>query len=108
MDNVDAMHFIICNNEKLSETGYDILKDKYGFLIDRIHNVCKCYEINKLNKYIPKMYSFSLGSFCTSDVFDYNSTDSDNILEVIYDNCARQKEYRGVNKVFRKLVDYFK
>ena len=108
MDNVDALHFIICNAEKLSQTGYDILKDKYGFLIDCIHNVCKGYEINKLNKYIPKMYSFSLGSFCTSDVFDYNSTDSDNILDVIYDNCARQKEYRGVNKVFRKLVDYFK
>ena len=108
MDNVDAMHFIICNNEKLSETGYDILKDKYGFLIDRIHDVCKYYKINKLNKYIPKMYSFSLGSFCTSDVFDYNSTDSDNILEVIYDNCARQKEYSRINKVFRKLVDYFK
>lgn len=108
MDNVDAMHFIICNNEKLSETGYDILKDKYGFLIDRIHDVCKYYKINKLNKYIPKMYSFSLGSFCTFDVFDYNSTDSDNILEVIYDNCARQKEYSRINKVFRKLVDYFK
>ena len=109
MDNVDALHFIICNAEKLSQTGYDMIKEEYGYLIERIlHDVCKYYKINKLNKYIPKMYSFSLGSFCTSDVFDYNSTDSDKILEVIYDNCARQKEYRGINKVFRKLVDYFK
>lgn len=104
MDNVDALHFIICNAEKLSQTGYDMIKEEYGYLIDGIlHDVCKYYAIN-----IPKMYSFSLGSFCTSDVFDYNSTDSDKILEVIYDNCARQKEYRGINKVFRKRVDYFK
>jgi hypothetical protein len=39
--------------------------------------------INANNKYRPKLYTLSLGRFCLGDIFEYDSTDADNLVQVI-------------------------
>lgn len=105
MKKVDAMHFVICNAEKISELGVDKIKEEYSFLIDTLHCICRHYNINKQNNYMPNIYPFSLGSYFTSDAYEYDSDDSDKILEIIYKHCTEKKR-KGINNVFRKIIDF--
>ncbi len=108
MKNVDSAHFIMCNAEKLSETGYHMIKEYYHIHIRILHDICKYFNINKQNKHMPNFYPFSLGSFFTNDVYEYDSSDSDKILETIYNHCTKQNMSNGILFQIREKITSLK
>lgn len=93
MDKVDAIHFIVTKADTLGEPSVriqkaiELLQDRYSGPVSALKNYCrKTKRINYSNTqspYSPKVFTFSLGRFYLGDVFDFDKTETLQIIKTI-------------------------
>ncbi|MDT3366600.1 MAG: hypothetical protein LIQ26_04940 [Bacteroidota bacterium] len=90
MSKVDAIHFIVTKADTLGdktvrkEKARDLLLSKYASPIEQLKNFCnRTRRINYSTNYRPQAYTFSLGRFYLGDVFDFDMTETTQIIDTI-------------------------
>lgn len=100
MKNVDSINFIITKSDLLDsnlnereEKAKKILIEQYENILGQLKEVCEKYNINMPNDCNPKFYTFSLGHFTIGGLYEYDKTDSDKLVDAIW-NATRGKKKR--------------
>ncbi len=90
MEKVDAIHFIVTKADTLGEAAsereekaVDLLQSRYRDTIQTLTKLCKDYGINRRTNHRPHVFTFSLGQFYVGNIFEYDNTDSNSIIDVL-------------------------
>lgn len=96
-----AIHFIMTKSDTIGtpETreaeAVNRLKALYGRSIERLREIGRDYSLNSSSGNDPLVFTFSLGKFYVGNQFEYDSTDSDKIIEAL-----KSMVYGKKNKTF--------
>lgn len=111
MKKVDSIHIIMTKADLLGdeinreERALNEFNVKYGSnILDPLIDLCKEYNINVQTKYYPKLYTFSLGKFYVGGVYEYDSTDSNKLVNAIRNATGTIKKETLWDKV-KKIVN---
>lgn len=110
MKKVDALHFIATKSDVIEHANKDI-KDCMVNYVDSIksaHEMClpENAHINEATGFKPKLYSFSLGKFYVGGTFEYDSTDSEKLMNVITENTIAVRNPSFVEKICDQILNY--
>lgn len=93
MKNVDAIHFIVTKADCLGdpsvrlENARHLLLEQYSGPVNALKDYCRrTKRINFSNQespYSPKVFTFSLGRFYLGDIFDFDKTETLQIIKAI-------------------------
>ena len=111
MANVDAIHFVVTKADTLGETdkerqrkAKELLLDIYEGPVQQLKDYCRrSKRVNYSTNYDPYVFTFSLGNFYLGDVFNFDSTETLQIVESIRSLTSGLKEETWWEKVKRKL-----
>lgn len=112
MERVDSINFIITKSDLLDSDRDEREKKAlqlfdtpaYKGILNQLCKVCKRYNINMSNverPYSPKLYTFSLGHFTIGGLYEYDSTDSDRLVDAIWNATRGRKEETFCDKMRR-------
>ena len=105
MERVKAIHFVCTKADMLKGDREDEakkrIKRRHDAPLTSLLGLCspKKYAINPRSNYKPMLYTFSLGTFYLGGVFDYDSYDSDKILNVVRNVTKGQREENFLDKI---------
>lgn len=105
MERVKAIHFVCTKADMLDgdreEIAQERVKRRHFAPLNALRELCseKKYAINPRTNYKPMLYTFSLGTFYLGGVFDYDSYDSDKILNVVRNVTRGQREENFFDKI---------
>lgn len=106
MKKVDSIHIIVTkadllgNDIEREQEALKLFESKYkGKILRPLIDLCKEYNINVQNNYHPKLYTFSLGNFYVGGVYEYDSTDSNKLVEAIRNSTGEVKKKTFKDKV---------
>ena len=90
MKKVDSIHIIVTKadtfGERLQrrEKALDYFNNHYAMnIVPPLTEVCRDYHINSNSDYRPKLFTFSLGKFYVGGLYEYDSTDSELLVNAI-------------------------
>lgn len=90
MSKVDAVHFIVTKADMLGDgvarltKARDLLLSTYQGPIEQLKSYCrKTKRINYSTKYKPQVFTFSLGRFYLGDIFNFDRTETLQIIDTI-------------------------
>ena len=90
MRKVDSIHIIITKadifGERLQrrEKALDYFNNHYAMnIVSPLIGVCRDYNINCNSNYRPKLFTFSLGKFYVGGLYEYDSIDSELLIQTI-------------------------
>lgn len=90
MSKVDAIHFIVTKADMLGDgaarltKARDLLLSTYQGPIEQLKSYCrKTKRINYSTKYKPQVFTFSLGRFYLGDIFNFDRTETLQIIDTI-------------------------
>ena len=91
MKRVDAIHFVVTKADTLGETqgerearAKELLLTTYRGPVENLKSYCrKTKRINYSTDYKPHVFTFSLGKFYLGDVFDFDNTETLQIIDTI-------------------------
>lgn len=110
MKKVDALHFIATKADVIAAANKDVVDciAPYSQSVRTAHELCqpKRHQINEATKYRPRLYTFSLGKFYVGGTFEYDSTDSDKLMDVITDNTLALREPTFLEKMLDGILNY--
>lgn len=110
MKKVTSLHIIMTKADLLGdplqrqEKAMDIFYRRHKNMLVPIKEVCQQYNINANTQYKPKLYTFSLGNFYIGDTFEYNSEDSDALVDAIINGTKPEKSETFWDKL-KKMVN---
>ena len=106
MRKVDSIHFIITKadtfGERLQrgEKALDYFNNHYAMnIVPPLTKVCRDYNINRNSNYRPKLFTFSLGTFYVGGLYEYEETDSDNLVKAIMNATGGERQKTFWDKV---------
>lgn len=98
MKRVDCIHIIVTKSDLLGESTEDrnkkaleIFEKKYKQIITPLYRLSKEHNINRLTNFQPKLFTFSLGSFYVGGMYEYDNTDSNNLVKAIRNSTAKER-----------------
>ena len=115
MRKVDSIHIIITKadtfGERLQrrEKALDYFNNHYAMnIVPPLTKVCRDYNINSNSGYRPKLFTFSLGKFYVGGLYEYDSSDSElliNTITAMVPPPYRQETFwsRQIEKIKNKL-----
>lgn len=90
MSRVDAIHFVVTKADMLGDgatrlsKARELLLSTYQGPIEQLKNYCrKTKRINYSTDYKPQVFTFSLGRFYLGDVFNFDKTETLQIIDTI-------------------------
>ena len=90
MSKVDAIHFVVTKADMLGDgstrldKARDLLISRYQGPIEQLKSYCrKTKRINYSTNYRPQVFTFSLGRFYLGDIFDFDKTETLQIVDTI-------------------------
>ena len=114
MSKVDAIHFVVTKADMLGdgaarlEKARELLLSTYQGLVQQLKNYCrKTKRINRSTNYQPQVFTFSLGRFYLGDVFDFDKTETLQIVDAIRKITWGIKKMSWWNR-FMKMIGYCK
>lgn len=103
MERVDAIHFIVTKADMLSrdqlerrEKAKELLTTKYLGPVQNLKAYCqRTRRINMASNYAPKAFTFSLGRFYLGDIFDFDNSETLQIIDTIrhFTSGSREKSW---------------
>lgn len=111
MKKVDALHFIATKADVIDHQNKNIrdcILPDYSLSVNIAHDLSqpKNASINVATGYKPKLYSFSLGKFHVGGTFDYDSTDSDKLMNVIVENTLAIRDPSFIEKMCDTILNF--
>lgn len=108
MKKVTAIHILMTKADLLGDRdnrdskALDRMERLYHIQIEHLKEIMKRYGINANNNYCPNLYTFSLGKFYVGNVFEYDPTDANKLVEAIkaYTNGKRQGGW-NISDIFK-------
>ncbi len=111
MKRVDAIHFVVTKADTLGETdserrerAKELLLTTYRGPVEALKNFCRqTKRINYSTDYRPHVFTFSLGNFYLGDVFNFNDSETLQIVDSIRAITVGETEetwWQKVKKVF--------
>ena len=109
MKQVDALHFIATKWDVMEHANRDVQECKatYSQSMKKVFELCqpKAAHVNEATSFKPKLYTFSLGKFHVGGTFDYDSSDSDKLMNVITENTLAIRDYSFLEKLVDKVLN---
>ena len=65
----------------------------------KLDTLCDYYNINRNSNYRPKLFTFSLGTFYVGGLYEYEETDSDNLVKAIMNATGGERQKTFWDKV---------
>lgn len=93
----NAIHFIMTKADKLGERedrdaiAVERVQTLYRRTIDDLKGICREKSINMTSNGAPLLYTFSLGNFYIGDLFEYDATDSNKIMDGLKSMCQGRR-----------------
>ena len=110
MSKVDAIHFVVTKADMLGdgavrlEKAREMLLSTYQGPVQQLKNYCrKTKRINSSTNYRPKVFTFSLGRFYLGDIFDFDKTETLQIVDAIRKITGGIKEMSWWDR-FMKII----
>ncbi len=110
MKRVDAIHFVVTKADMLGDTderktkARDLLQSIYAGPVAQLKNYCrKTKRINISTDYRPQVFTFSLGKFYLGDVFNFDKSETVQIINTIRDITGGSKEETWWDKLKRTI-----
>lgn len=110
MKRVDAIHFVVTKADMLGDKterkqrARDLLLTKYNGPVETLKQYCRqTKRINYSTKYRPQVFTFSLGKFYLGDVFDFDPSETIQIVDAIRTVTGSIKEASWLDK-FKKIL----
>lgn len=114
MDKVDAIHFIVTKADILGDPSVrlqkarELLLERYSGPVNALKDYCRrTKRINYSNTespYAPKVFTFSLGRFYLGDIFDFDKTETIQIIKTIQYVTGGTRERSWWDKVKSALA----
>lgn len=112
MKYVDAIHFIVTKADMLGERkerlekAREILLNQYGAPVQKLINYCRqSKRINYSTNYRPHVFTFSLGRFYLGDIFDFDKTETLEIVDTIRAITGATNEVSWWDKLMQAIGD---
>ena len=112
MSYVDAIHFIVTKADMLGERkerlekAREILLNQYSAPVQKLINYCQqSKRINYSTSYRPHVFTFSLGRFYLGDIFDFDKTETLEIVDAIRAITGGTNEVSWWNKLMQAIGD---
>lgn len=90
LKHTNAIHFIMTKADTIGSTRTEReeiakqrLRTLYGQSVDMIKELAAKYSFNTTSHYNPKVFPFSLGRFYVGNLFEYDDTDANDLIEVM-------------------------
>ncbi len=106
MKRVDCIHIIVTKSDLLGETteernqkALEIFENKYSQIIDPLYRMSKEYKRNRNTGFQNKLFTFSLGSFYVGGMYEYDNTDSNNLVMAIRNSSAKVRRRNWWDKL---------
>ena len=106
MKKVDSIHIIVTKADTLGEPlqrddkALEVFNKNYGMnIVPPLIEVCRDYNINRNSNYRPKLFTFSLGTFYVGGLYEYEETDSDNLVKAIMNATGGERQKTFWDKV---------
>ncbi len=117
MRKVEAINIIVTKADCFGERGLRQEKAVEHFLslydesfVRPLTKLCKKFGINATGRKEtdgrPKLYTFSLGDFYVGDIYKYDATDANELVEVLA-NYSDARRSAGGGSLFSKLSNFF-
>lgn len=96
----NAIHFIMTKSDKLGDrddrdrVAVERVQTLYRQTINNLKLMCSEYSINATSNGSPLLYTFSLGQFYVCDLFEYDATDSNKIMDALK-SMSQAKKAKG-------------
>ena len=112
MSKVDAIHFVVTKADMLGgattrlDKARELLLSTYQGPVEQLKNYCrKTKRINYSTSYKPQVFTFSLGRFYLGDIFDFDKTETLQIVDTIRIVTSGTKETSWWNKFMKAIGD---
>lgn len=112
MSYVDAIHFIVTKADMLGERkerlekAREILLNQYSAPVQKLINYCQqSKRINYSTNYRPHVFTFSLGRFYLGDIFDFDKTETLEIVDAIRAITGGTNEVSWWDKLMQAIGD---
>lgn len=110
MRRVDSIHIIMTKADTLGndverETrALDIFNKNFSnSILHPLVELCEEFNINVQTKFTPKLYTFSLGTFYVGGYYEYDSTDSDRLVNAIVNSTHGLKKKSWWDRLKEKV-----
>lgn len=106
----NAIHFIMTKADTLGDReeregiAVERIRELYRHTIKNLKKLCAEHGINATSNGSPLLYTFSLGTFYIGDLFEYDITDANKIMDGLKSMCQGQKS-EGFGSIFKKTVN---
>lgn len=111
MKKVDGIHFLMTKADTLDPEGEGqeikeaaarkkIMSNKYRSQVEHVKRLC---DESELDLPAPRLFLFSLGNFFVGNVFEFDPTDADTILDMVAGNSVGVAK----NNMWDKMVSFF-
>ena len=112
MSKVDAIHFVVTKADMLGngatrlEKARELLLSTYQGPVEQLKNYCrKTKRINYSTNYRPQVFTFSLGRFYLGDIFDFDKTETLQIVDTIRMVTSGTREMSWWDKFMKMIGD---
>lgn len=112
MSKVDAIHFVVTKADMLGDEttrlnkARELLLSTYQGPVEQLKNYCrKTKRINYSTGYKPQVFTFSLGRFYLGDIFDFDKTETLQIVDTIRKVTSGTREMSWWNKFMKAIGD---
>ena len=112
MSKVDAIHFVVTKADMLGdgaarlEKARELLLSTYQGPVQQLKNYCrKTKRINSSTNYRPKVFTFSLGRFYLGDIFDFDKTETLQIVDAIRKITGGNREMSWWDRFMKTIGD---
>ena len=111
---IDSFHFIVTKADLLGDEierrnkAKEIIMARHGNIIPEIKDWCKKKGINNRSNNQPKLFPFSLGKFYIGDIFDYDDTDANSLIDAIINYTIKVNDDDSIldklKRIFNKPI----
>lgn len=112
MSKVDAIHFVVTKADMLGDEttrlnkARELLLSTYQGPVEQLKNYCrKTKRVNYSTGYRPQVFTFSLGRFYLGDIFDFDKTETLQIVDTIRKVTSGTREMSWWNKFMKAIGD---
>lgn len=110
LQRIVAIHFIVTKADKLKNKAefFEAFKADNQTLIAKIRHLCRQNGINYTTSFCPNMFMFSLGKFYINSFYDFNLTDTLNLMDVIRSIIAVKRKKKSWNQIIQCILKRIK
>lgn len=109
---VDSLHIIVTKSDTLGQTSperdqkaLELFNKRYrDRILKPLQQLCREYNINAHLNFVPRLYTFSLGTFYVGGFYEYDPSDSDSLARAI-SNATRSRRTLSFWDKLRRAVN---